>query len=123
MKVADDGNFCCQIISLFKIKPFPEEQGDSWTLKLIDTCKLTDDRNVGGATFSQLMAQMIFSDFDPDLAFAPADAAEKEDDHDRDGEEKEIPVRERTYRYDSYRLSHFFEDEATGFLIDQICRF
>ena len=63
---------------------------------------------------------MIFSDFDPDLAFAPAGVTEKEDDHDRDEDEKDIPVRERTYRYDSYRLSHFFEDEATGFLITPI---
>ena len=43
--------------------------------------------------------------------------------NDRDEDEKDIPVRERTYRYDSYRLSHFFEDEATGLLINPICRF
>ena len=57
------------------------------------------------------MAQIIFADFDPEIAFAPVDA--QADDDDKDHDENEIPIRERAYRYDSFRFSHFFVHEDT----------
>lgn len=111
-KEAGDGNFCCQIISLFRIKPFPERHQCAWRVTLIDLCKITDDKDIGGGvTFSELMAQIIFADFDPEIAFAPVDA--QADDDDKEHDENEIPIRERAYRYDSFRFSHFFVHEDT----------